>query len=55
VSRAYREEPFSSQDFQSAVQSALDEPSRGVIFWSWEALEQNPEKMEVVQKEILKK
>ncbi len=55
VSQAYREEPFSSQDFQTAVQSALDEPSRGVIFWSWEALELDPAKMEVVQKEILKK
>lgn len=55
VSRAYLEESFSTQDFQKTLQSALDEPSRGVIFWSWEALIKDQEKLEVVKDEIVTK
>ena len=52
VSPAYREEPFSVEDFRDALKSALKPPSKGVIFWSWEALEKDPGKLEVVRKEI---
>jgi len=49
VSAAYREEPFSEESFQMALQAALEPPSKGVIFWSWEALEKDPGKLKVVK------
>jgi hypothetical protein len=52
VSRAYLQEPFSVEDFQRSLHSALEKPSRGVIFWSWETLEKNREKQEVILREL---
>jgi hypothetical protein len=52
VSRAYREELFPVEDFRDALRSALKPPSKGVIFWSWEALKKDPGKLEVVRNEI---
>lgn len=52
VSTAYREEPFSVEAFRKALQAALEPPSKGVIFWSWEALEKDPDKLQVVKKEL---
>ena len=54
VSRAYIEEPFPVQDFKQSLLSALEEPSRGVIFWSWETLEKNREKQEVIREVVQK-
>lgn len=53
VGRAYREEPFLPGDFRNALQSALKAPSLGVIFWSWEALVEDPEKRRVVIDELV--
>jgi hypothetical protein len=52
VTAAYREEPFSEESFRMALQGALDSPSKGVIFWSWEALEKDPGKLKVVKSEL---
>jgi hypothetical protein len=54
VSRAYLEEPYSVEDFHKSLLLALESPSRGVIFWSWETLEKNREKQEVIRG-VLKK
>jgi hypothetical protein len=53
VSRSYLEDPFPAQSFQEALRAALKFPSRGVIFWSWEALEQDSQKLEVVRREVM--
>ena len=53
VSAAYREDSeFSAEEFWLAMQSALEPPSRGVIFWSWEALAKEPEKMEIIREAL---
>lgn len=49
VSKAYLSEEFSVEEFSDALQEALKPPSRGVIFWSWEALDQAPEKKGVIR------
>ena len=51
VSPAYREgEVFSAGDFEAALLSALEPPSAGVIFWSWDHIEADAEKSGVIRK-----
>jgi len=52
VSRAYLDSSFSVEEFEIALRSSLEPPSWGVIFWSWEALEKDPEKLEIVKNAI---
>ena len=53
VAAAYREDAeFSVGEFWLAMHAALEPPSRGVIFWSWEALAEDPEKMNVIQEAL---
>jgi hypothetical protein len=52
VSTAYRKKPFPVDAFRNALQAALELPSAGVIFWSWEALEKEPGKLKVVKREL---
>ena len=49
VSKAYLETSISETEFRDALIEALRPPSDGVIFWSWEALEESPEKLKVVR------
>ncbi len=49
VEQAYRREKFSPEAFEKAFQAAIEPPSRGVIFWSWEALNKNEQKKEIVK------
>jgi uncharacterized protein YbjT (DUF2867 family) len=44
VGRAYLETPVTVDDFSRAIREALRPPSGGVVFWSWPALEDEPEK-----------
>lgn len=44
------DDAMSTADFEEAVKSALATPSAGVIFWSWEQLVQEPEKVAVLKK-----
>jgi hypothetical protein len=50
VREAYREERFGVDEFERALGEALKPPSRGVVFWSWDALAQEPEKRRVVRR-----
>ncbi len=51
VSPVYREgEVFSSAEFEAALRAALDPPSAGVVFWSWDHIEADPEKAEIIRR-----
>ncbi|MDH4258297.1 MAG: hypothetical protein OEV50_05735, partial [Candidatus Aminicenantes bacterium] len=49
VKEAYLSETLSLQEFREALSEALKPPSSGVVFWSWEALEQDPEKKDIIK------
>lgn len=50
VGEAYRPGvPFTAAEFEQQLREALRPPSRGVVFWSWEALAREPEKRRVVR------
>ncbi len=50
VSAAYREdEVFSVEDFEAALRSALEPPSAGVVFWSWDHIEADGEKAGIIR------
>jgi hypothetical protein len=47
VSEAYIEKPLPAAEFRAALEEALRPPSRGVVLWSWDALDKAPEKKAV--------
>ncbi len=49
VKEAYLTEIFSVSEFENALLEALKAPSQGVIFWSWDALEKDPKKKDVIK------
>lgn len=49
VKEAYLNDKLSSSEFRDSLEEALKPPSRGVVFWSWEALEKDPEKKDVIK------
>jgi hypothetical protein len=49
VNEAYLSIPLSVAEFKETLIAALEKPSSGVIFWSWEQLDDRPEKKEIVQ------
>jgi hypothetical protein len=50
VGAAYRPGvAFTAAEFEQHLREALEPPSRGVVFWSWEALSKDPEKRRVVR------
>jgi len=49
VKEAYLADVLSTEDFRDALYEALKAPSRGVLFWSWEALSQDPQKKDVIK------
>jgi hypothetical protein len=51
VKEAYRsDEEFSLEEFELCVREALKAPSHGVVFWSWEALAEEPDKRRVARR-----
>jgi hypothetical protein len=53
VAPAYREgEVFSGADFEAALRAALEPPSAGVVLWSWDHIEANPEKAEIIRRVV---
>ena len=51
VSPAYREdEVFPIDEFEAALRAALEPPSAGVVFWSWDHIESDPERAEIIQR-----
>jgi hypothetical protein len=53
VGTAYREgETFSSAEFEACLRAALEPPSTGVVFWSWDHIEADPEKAEIIRRVV---
>jgi len=51
VAPAYREgEVFSAAEFEAALRAALEAPSAGVVFWSWDHIEADPERAEIIRR-----
>ncbi len=50
VAEAYLKTPLDVRTFRRALDQALMAPSRGVVFWNWEALAKDPAKQRVVQR-----
>jgi hypothetical protein len=50
VAPAYREdEVFSAAEFEAALRAALEPPSAGVVFWSWDHIEADPERAAIIR------
>lgn len=49
VNKAYLTEPLTVTEFEKSLIAALKKPSSGVIFWSWEQLDEYPEKKEILR------
>jgi uncharacterized lipoprotein YddW (UPF0748 family) len=49
VNKAYLSEPLTVEELAQSVTEALKPPSSGVIFWSWEQLNKNPEKLNILK------
>ena len=45
VEKTYRNETFAVDEFALAIEAALQPPSEGILYWSWEALAQSPAKL----------
>jgi len=54
VKEAYLTDILSVDEFEDSLVEALKAPSEGVIFWSWDALDKDPEKKNVI-KDLIKK
>lgn len=50
VSKAYVEEDLPPEEFRAAAVAALEPPATGVVFWSWDALSQSPEKQALLRR-----
>jgi uncharacterized lipoprotein YddW (UPF0748 family) len=49
VGKAYLESELTVEEFAESLREALRPPSRGVVFWSWDALEKEPSKKAIIQ------
>jgi hypothetical protein len=51
VAPAYREgDNFSGAEFEAALRAALDPPSAGVVFWSWDHIEADPDRAAIIRR-----
>lgn len=48
VNKAYLDNELGLEEFEESLLEALKPPSGGVVFWSWEALKENPDKKQLV-------
>lgn len=53
VKEEYLTDTLSSSSFKENLESALKAPSMGVVFYSWENLEKDPWKKEIIRKKVL--
>lgn len=53
VKEAYLSDSLSSHEFEENLTFALMTPSKGVVFWSWEHLDLDPWKKEIIRKKLL--
>ncbi len=49
VRQEYRTDQVTDQEFETYLKNALNQPSKGVIFWSWEHLEKEPGKKKIIE------
>jgi hypothetical protein len=49
VGKAYLESELTVEEFAESLREALRPPSKGVVFWSWDALEKEPLKKAVIR------
>lgn len=49
VDKTYTERELSAAEFKAALDEAMKPPSKGVIFWNWDALAKSTEKKQSVQ------
>ncbi len=52
VEQCYRDETFPVARFEEAVRIGLQEPSKGIVFWSWADLDRSEEKKALIKKRI---
>ncbi len=52
VKECYRDNRFTVDEFKACLDEVLKEPSKGVIFWSWDYIQQEPDKKELIKKII---
>ena len=53
VASAYRDgEVFGSVEFEAAVRAALEPPSAGVVFWSWDHIEADEQKADIIRQVV---
>ncbi|MCK5645700.1 MAG: hypothetical protein KAH97_02910 [Anaerolineales bacterium] len=52
VSEHYLSERLTVDEFQRSLSAALRPPSTGVVYWSWNALEEDPQKKEIIRSTI---
>ena len=45
-------ETFASAEFEACLRAALEPPSTGVVFWSWDDIEADPEKAAVIRRVV---
>jgi len=50
VEKCYLPTEITTKEFDEMVVEAIKVPSSGVIFWSWEKIQDNPEKMEQIKR-----
>jgi hypothetical protein len=55
VAEAYIDRALPAEEFRAALEAALEPPSRGVVLWSWDALDRSPAKKAVLAAAGLKK
>jgi len=53
VKEHYKSEPFTTLEFEKCLAQALRSPSQGVVFWSWEALEKDPHRKDIIKQRIM--
>jgi len=53
VKEHYKDEPFTMLEFEKCISQALRPPSQGVVFWSWEALEKDPQRKDIIKQRIM--
>ena len=53
VKEHYRTEPFTTLEFERCLAQTISPPSQGVVFWSWEALQDDQPRQEVIKRMII--
>lgn len=52
VMESYRDDPFPIAEYEQCITQAIQAPSDGIAFWSWEYLQKAPTKMESTIKKL---